>query len=316
MDNRLVAYLKKTNLYVNTITLLKRVKFYRGEVSLYAVLRIFLQKLWKDEILERANGVAFSFTVAIFPAVIFLFTLTAYINTFIPEVNQESIMAFFESIMPASMYTAVSSTIEDIVGNARGGLLTFGALLSLFLATNGMMSLINAFNSCYATIEKRSYFKARFTATMLTIMLAFVLFLAIILLVIGQVALNFIHEFQLINTSGIEFYLLIFLRFLVLFIVFFIAISTIYYFGPAVHYNWRFFSIGSILSTFLCLVISYGFSYYIANFGTYNKLYGSIGALLGLMVWQYLLSMVLLVGYEINASIHQAHRSMDEEEYW
>ncbi|MDH5475384.1 MAG: YihY/virulence factor BrkB family protein [Cyclobacteriaceae bacterium] len=292
---------------------MKSIRFYKGEFSLYSVLHIFTKKVLSDEILERANGVAFSFTVSIFPAIIFLFTLTAYISNFIPEVNQESIMAFFQGIMPESMFTVVASTIEDIIGNARGGLLTFGALLSLFLATNGMMSLINAFNSCYATLDKRSYFKTRFIATLLTIMLAFVLFLAIILLVMGQFALDFIHEFQLVNTSGIEFYLIVILRFVVLFIVFFIAISAIYYFGPAVHYNWRFFSIGSFLSTLLCLFISYGFSYYIANFGTYNKLYGSIGALLGLMVWQYLLSTVLLVGYEVNASIHQAHRSMDEE---
>ena len=315
MDNKLVSYLKRTSIYKSGIDLLKQIKFYNGQISLYQVLRIFFRKLWDDEILDRANGVAFSFTVAIFPAIIFLFTLTGYINSFVPEVNQESIMAFFQGIMPESMYTVVASTIEDIVGNTRGGLLTFGALLSLFLATNGMMSLINAFNSCYATIDKRSYFKTRATATSLTIMLAFVLFLAIILLVIGQFALDFIHEFQLINTSGMEFYLIIILRFIVLFIVFFIAISSIYYFGPAVHYNWRFFSIGSALATFFCLIISYGFSYYIANFGTYNKLYGSIGALLGLMIWLYLLSTVLLVGYEVNASIHQAHRKIGDDDF-
>ncbi|MDH5367083.1 MAG: YihY/virulence factor BrkB family protein [Cyclobacteriaceae bacterium] len=315
MSNKILSYLKSTSIYANSISLLKNIKFYSGEISLYSVLRIFAKKIWSDQILDRANGVAFSFTVAIFPAIIFLFTLTAYINNFIPEVNQESIMGFFQGIMPESMFTVVSSTIEDIIGNTRGGLLTFGALLSLFLATNGMMSLINAFNSCYATLDKRSYFKTRLIATALTIMLAFVLFLAIILLVLGQFALDFIHEFQLVNTSGLEFYLIIIIRFLVLFIVFFIAISSMYYFGPAVHYNWRFFSIGAILSTLFCLFISYGFSYYIANFGTYNKLYGSIGALLGLMIWQYLLSTVLLVGYEVNASIHQAHRSMGDEEY-
>ena len=315
MSNRILNYITSTSIYVNSIILLKSITFYRGEVSLYSVLRIFARKIWSDQILERANAVAFSFTVAIFPAIIFLFTLTAYINNFIPEVNQESILGFFQGIMPTSMFTAVSHTIQDIVGHTRGGLLTFGAVFSLFLATNGMMSLINAFNSCYATLDNRSYFRTRLTATILTIMLAFVLFLAIIMLVVGQFALDFINEFQLINTEGIEFYLIVILRFLVLFIVFFIAISTIYYFGPAVHYNWRFFSIGSILSTSFCLIISYAFSYYISNFGTYNKLYGSIGALLGLMIWQYLLSTVLLVGYEVNASIHQAHRNVGDEDF-
>ena len=101
--------------------------------------------------------------------------------------------------------------------------------------------------------------------------------------------------------------LLLLVRFIVIFIVFFLAISFIYYFGPAVHYNWRFFSIGSLLATLLCLAVSYSFSFYITNFGTYNKLYGSIGVLIALMVWQLILSIVLLVGYELNASIHKAH---------
>ena len=313
MVKRIVKYITNTVLYKNLLNLLRRVRFYGGEVSLYEIIRVFISKISNDEILNRANAVAFSFTMAIFPAIIFIFTLTAYINNFVPDVNQENIMAFLSSLMPESMYSVVESTVQDILGNTRGGLLTFGALLSLYLATNGMMSLINAFNRCYATVEKRGYVKTRLIATALTIMLSFVLFLAVILLVVGQIALDFVDNFQEIDISGIEFYLLIFIRFMVMFLVFFIAISTIYYFGPAVHYNWRFFSVGSVLSTTLSLLLSYGFSYYIANFGTYNKLYGSIGALLGLMIWLYLISAVLLVGYEVNASIHQAHRSVFKE---
>jgi len=312
MSNRILKYIQEHGLYHELILLLKRIKFYHGEVSLFRILKIFIEKLTNDEILERANGVAFSFTMAIFPAIIFLFTLTAYIHNFVPVVTQEGIMNFMAQLMPESMFTTVSYTIEDILSNTRGGLLTFGALFSLLLATNGMMSLIKAFNSCYSTIENRSYFKARFTATWLTIMLAFVLFLAIILLIVGQFALDFIMEFQLVNLEGFEVSLIIMLRFVVMFLVFFIAISFIYYFAPTVHYNWRFFSIGSLIATFSSLMISYGFSYYITNFGTYNKLYGSIGALIALMMWIYLISNTLLVGYEINASIHQAHRTVGE----
>jgi membrane protein len=118
-----------------------------------------------------------------------------------------------------------------------------------------------------------------------------------------------LHQFEWINLDEFTVYILLLLRFLVIFIVFFIAISTIYYFGPAIHYNWRFFSIGSLIATFLCLGVSYGFSFYITNFGTYNKVYGSIGVLIALMVWIQLITMVLLFGYEINASIHESIRS-------
>ncbi|MEQ8241272.1 MAG: YihY/virulence factor BrkB family protein, partial [Cyclobacteriaceae bacterium] len=194
------------------------------------------------------------------------------------------------------------------VGNTRGGLLTFGALFSLYLATNGMMSLMKAFNACYKTTERRSFIKTRLVGTALTFMLALALMLASILLVAGNVAIQFVTDLEWLDIQVYQFYILYFVRFLVLFVVFFLAISFIYYFGPAVHYNWRFFSIGSLIATALCMLVTYGFSYYVSNFATYNKLYGSLGVLIALMIWQEILSIVMLVGYEVNASIHQAYR--------
>ncbi len=315
MKDKIVHFIKNTELYKKLILFLKQFKFKRYEgLTLYDVITVFIQKITKDEIIDRANAVAFNFALAIFPAIIFLFTLTPYIHEFIPEVSRESILQFIESIMPEAMFETVKPTVEDIVGRTRGGLLTFGALFSLFLATNGMLSLMNAFNSVYKTIEKRSYIKTRLVATALTFMLAFGLVLAVILLVIGNIALDFLVELNWFNIDAYYVYLFLILRFVVIFIVFFLAISFMYYFGPAVHYNWRFFSIGSFVATILCLAVSYGFSFYVSNFATYNKLYGSLGFLLALMIWQEILSIVLLVGYEINASIHQAYRLAAVEE--
>lgn len=293
---------------------MRSVKFKRWDnVSLYKIIKLFVRDLTENEILIRANGVAFSFILAIFPAIIFLFTLIPYITQYIPEVNTESIMEFLAGMMPASMYDVIASTVHDIISNQRGGLLTLGFVFSLYLATNGMMSLMSAFNACYKTNEKRGGLKMRLVATGLTINLAVVIILAIVLLVVGQLVLDYILQNlnQLQWLEGIDkftVYLLFFLRFLVIFIVFFITVSTIYYFGPAIHYNWRFFSIGSFLATILILAVSYGFSFYITNFGTYNKVYGSIGVLIALMVWVQLVTVVLLVGYEVNASIHDAAR--------
>lgn len=311
MKDKILNYILKSEAYRRLIELLKRVKFKRYEgLTLYDVIRVFIQKITKDEIIDRANAVAFNFALAIFPAIIFLFTLTPYIHEFIPEVSRASILDFIESIMPGAMFETVEPTVEDIVSRTRGGLLTFGALFSLFLATNGMLSLMNAFNACYKTIDKRGFIKMRLVATALTFMLAFGLILAVILLVIGNVAIDFItsFEFDWLNIKDYQIFLFFLIRFIVIFIVFFLAISFMYYFGPAVHYNWRFFSIGSFIATILCIAVSYGFSFYVSNFATYNKLYGSLGFLIALMIWQEILSIVLLVGYEINASIHQAYR--------
>ena len=293
---------------------LRNVRFKKHEnVSLYKIIKIFLRNIQEDEVMDRANGVAYNFILAIFPAIIFLFTLIPFVSVYFPEVNTQSIMGFLRELMPATMYEVASTTVLDIVSNQRGGLLTLGFFFALFLSTNGMMALMRAFNACYKTIENRSGVKTRLIATGLTINMTLVLFLAVILLVVGQFVLDYVmqnlYRFEWLNLDSFTVHLLFILRFVVVFIVFFLAISTIYYFGPSIHYNWRFFSIGSFIATGLALSVSYGFSYYITHFGTYNKVYGSIGVMIAMMVWIQLITVVLLIGYEINASIHEAIRS-------
>jgi len=221
-------------------------------------------------------------------------------------------MTFLGDQIPPSMYDVVSSTLLDIISIQRGGLLSFGFIFSLYLSTNGMLALMRAFNACYRTIENRGEIKTRMIATALTICMALVLLSAIVLLVVGQFVLEYVMshvpEFQWLDISSFTVFLLFLTRFIALFIAFFLAISSVYYFGPAIHYNWRFFSIGSLLATLFSLAVSYGFSFYINNFGTYHKVYGSIGALIALMVLIQLITIVLLVGYEVNTSIHDAIR--------
>jgi membrane protein len=294
------------------ISWLRNMRFRNHEnVSLYKIVRTFVKNLQDDEVMDRANGVAFNFILAIFPAIIFLFTLIPFVSTYFPEVNTESIMAFFRELIPRSMYDVTATTILDIVSNQRGGLLTLGFVFAMYLSTNGMMALMRAFNACYKTIENRSGIKTRLIATALTFNMAIVLFLAIILLVVGEFVLDYLLSYQIewIDLDAYTVYMLFVLRFFVIFIVFLLSISTIYYFGPSIHYNWRFFSVGSLVATLLILTVSYGFSYYVTNFGTYNKVYGSIGVMIAMMVYIQLITVVLLIGYEINASIHEAIRA-------
>jgi membrane protein len=281
---------------------LKKIRIEKRDISAYDILIVFVRKVKKDEIVERANSVAFNFTLAIFPAIIFLFTLIPYIH-YPPHLDMR-IMKFLQDVMPYSLYEAAASTIEDIVSKPRGGLLSLGFILALYLATNGMSSLMRAFNKCYRTVDKRSFIKTKLIATVLTFTLAFELFFAIILLIVGQFFITMLDEYMQIKDYVVH--LIVVLRFIVIFIVFLTGISCIYYLAPAVHNRWRFFSFGSFVATLLSLGVSYGFSLYINNFAMYNKLYGSIGALIAMMVWLSILSMVLLLGFEINASIDQA----------
>ena len=305
MKDKVLDYIFKNPLYLRFVALLQKVKLGKHKVGLYDAILIFLGKMQSDELLDRANGVAFSFTMAIFPAIIFLFTLTPYIQEFFPAVDDHEIIGFLKTILPTNLYLAAETTITDIISKQRGGLLSFGFVLTLILSTNGMTALMSAFNSCYKTVETRGFVKKRVIAVILIFVLAISIIVSIALLVVGQQFLRD-SEIRSVVADNISIDLIIILRFVFLYIIFQITISSIYYLAPAVHEKWHFLSIGSVFSSLACILASFGFSYYINNFGTYNKLYGSIGVLLVLMVWLFIISLILLVGFEMNAAIDKA----------
>lgn len=309
MQQRIREKIQRSKKFLLLLEFLKKIQIKKRDVSLYDIIKVFIQKVRRDEIFERANSVAFNFTLAIFPTIIFLFTLIPYIP-YPPELDIK-ILRFLQDVMPYSMYEGAAATIEDIVSKPRGGLLSFGFILALYLATNGMSSLMQAFNKCYRTVERRGFLKTRLIATLLTFNLAIVLIFAVLLLIVGQWFITAMQQYIFMEQSVVFFIIL--LRFVVIFVIFLTGISCIYYLAPAVHDRWRFFSFGSIIATLLSLGVSYGFSFYINNFGTYNKVYGSIGALIAIMFWLFILSVVLLIGFEINASIDTATKNKLDE---
>lgn len=287
------------------MSFLKGVRLREGKASLYRTLIIFVDKVGDNQLFERAYGVAFNFTLSLFPSIIFLFALIPFIHTWVPSISQGEILYFLRDILPKNLFQAAADTIYDTLQIRREGLMSFGVLFALILATNGVNSLMKTFNTSYKTVERRTFIKTRFIALFLTLVLAFALLLAIVLLIVGQVVLDWLFSFGIL-TEDFIYYLILILRFVVVFVAFYLAIASIYYWGPAIHDKWRFFSMGSLLATLLCIAVSFAFSYYITSFGTYNKVYGSIGTLIALMVWQYLMSAILLLGFEFNASIDRA----------
>jgi len=163
---------------------------------------------------------------------------------------------------------------------------------------------MSAFNSCYKTIETRGFFKMRITATGLIFVLAFCIITAVALLIVSEHFLNN-FDFRALIQEKASIDVLVSLRYLILYGLFQIAISSIYYFAPAVHEKWSFFSLGSVFASLACIISSIVFTFSVNNFGNYNTLYGSIGVLLVLMLWLFILSLILLVGFEMNAAIHK-----------
>jgi membrane protein len=311
MKNKILNLIFKNKLYLQLVAFLQKIKIGKEKIGLYDAIVIFLSKMSNDEILDRANGVAFSFTMAIFPAIIFLFTLTPYIQNFIPDLTNDEIIGFLENILPANLYSTAETTIHDIISKQRGGLLSFGFIMTLILSTNGMTSLMGAFNACYKTIETRGFFSVRLTATGLIFILSISFISSIALLIVGQQLITD-SEIRSVVNDTISVDILFILRFIFLYIIFQFAISSIYYFAPAIHEKWHFLSVGSVFSTLAIISASFGFSYYVNNFGNYNKLYGSIGVLLVFMLWLFIISLILLVGFEMNAAIDKAKMDIRE----
>lgn len=271
-------------------------------LPLYDVTAFFVKGLQEGWLGLRASAVAFNFILAIFPAIIFVFTLIAYIPI---DGFQNQLLSLMEILLPDNVFDSVNETFEDIITRQRTGLLSVTVVSALYFSTNGLHALIDSFNTTYHTMESRPYFVQRGIAILLTLILVIFTLVAIGLIVFGTIGMDFIGQKGWIEDSLLKFSLNL-ARWVIILALMFFAISVLYFLGPAKQTKWRFFSAGSTLATVLVLITSIGFSYFVENFGQYNKLYGSIGTLVIVMLWTYFNSIALLIGFELNASIEDA----------
>ncbi|HEY4327714.1 MAG TPA: YihY/virulence factor BrkB family protein [Mucilaginibacter sp.] len=275
-------------------------------LSLHEVVAFFFREIQERTLLNRASSLAFNFMLAFFPATIFLFTLIP----FIPVKNfQGQLLTTISTILPRNAYLTFQATIEDIVRHHNVKLLSLGFISALYFATNGISNLMQAFNRSSLIVEKRSWLKRRRIALTLTVVISISLLVAVTILIAGETMITYIRH-QVGSRGHFWIYLITFSRWIIVISIFFVSISLLYRYGPANKQKWKFFSMGSIIATLLAILTSQGFSYYINNFSAYNKLYGSIGTLIILMLWLYLNSLILLIGFELNASLDFSKRSL------
>jgi membrane protein len=274
------------------------------------ILTILYQKIFHFDIDVRAAAVAYNFTLAVFPTIIFLFSLLAYIpvdNFDIKMVN------FLKSSIPKNLQKDFTELLLDLIRKKSGGVLSFGFLFALYASTSGIQALIRSFNLTYKTKENRGIFKERVIAVSLNFLLTFVLITAFSVFIVGKLVIGYLKGKGLIDYD-FNFYMLNILTYFLIFSIFFLTISIIYYYAPAITKRWKFFNAGSITASILTILVTNLFSYYLVNFASYNKVYGSIGSLIALMVWLYFIALILLVGFEINASIDQVKEEQEESE--
>lgn len=272
-------------------------------LSLYDILFFFYKGVKQGAITTRASSLAFNFFLAFFPSIIVLFTLIPYI----PIVDlQETLMELISTILPPHTNEMAFSTIYDIINNPRSGLLSIGFVLTIFFATNGVNSLIEAFNSSYHINESRSIVQQRLLSLGITFLLSCILMITILLIMFSKTVVNYLIATEIIENKSIEY--ILFGKWMVIIIMLFVGISIIYHFGPTIKKKFKLFTPGSIISTCLIIVTSSLFNYYISNFAEYNKVYGSIGTLIIILLWMYINSIILLIGFELNASIFNAKK--------
>jgi membrane protein len=275
-------------------------------IPLYNVAVFFRSQVLKVGLQDRARSIAYSFLTAIPAAMIFICTLIPYLP--VSQQIKRQLLLITKDITPnQNTYTLVSKFLEDFLDKPRVGLLSFGFLLALFYSSNAMIGIMRSFNKSLNKSliynNRRNFFQARWMAIKLTVLVLFMVIGSVIILVTQAELLRTLLTSMHIKSHSAH-WLFRTLRWVVIIPLFYLAIAYIYKYGPSVHKRWTLFSPGTLLATFLTILTTLFFSYWVNNFATYNRVYGSIGTVMILMLLVYFNSLVLLIGYELNVSIY------------
>jgi membrane protein len=269
-------------------------------LSLYDLLEIYVTGIIAGTFSSRASSIAYSFFVALFPFILFMMNLIPYIPI---EGFQTRFLIFIEELLPPQTADFFYPTIADIAVNPRGGgLLSFVIILSLFLAANGVSAIFSAFEYSVHVQLNRSFFKQYVVSFLVSIILALLLLITVGVILYGEYAVHTLKGNDYIQNDVFwisAFQLGIFV------VMIYVIIAILYYFGTVEGKESRFFSIGALVTTLLFLLTTYLFGVYINNFSKYNELYGSIGALLIMMLYIWINANLLLLGFELNISLQR-----------
>jgi membrane protein len=269
-------------------------------------------ELGDDNVSNGAAALAYYLTLAIFPGLIFLLTLLPYLP--IHDLDR-AIMDLLHQGLPADAANLLSQTVEDVLSKRRGGLLSFSLLATLWAASSGMYAIMQQLNITYDVKENRNFVKAHGTALLLTLLFGVSIVLAFALVVLGGELEAWIGKAVGFGKALIVTFAV--LRWIIIAAFLLLGFALIYYLGPSVRQKFRWVSPGSVLGTILLIGASMCFRIYVEHFGNYGATYGSLGAVIILMLWLYVTGLVLLVGSEINSlweHYHPAGKAKGERE--
>ena len=280
-------------------------------IPIYDILLFLIKETKSTELFIRANSMAYSFFLSIFPSLMSLFTLLPYVRKYllqivfpnaIDEQFDDILKNEIQQLMPGDTGVVIADFIEDLTTNPRVGLLSLGFFLAILFASNGMLTMMHGFEKSYKrTFKQRTAFRKRLIAIVLTFQLGFLLIASVVLIILGNSLMSSLSQWiELDQATGWIIWLM---RWIIIILLFYTVISIIYRYGIPTRRKFKMFSPGATLATILSISTSLAFGFYVDNFGQYNKLYGSFGTIIVTMIWIQLNSLVLLIGFELNASI-------------
>lgn len=271
-------------------------------LSLYDILEMYVLGIVKGAFSNRASAIAFSFFMALFPFALFILNLIPYIPI---ENFQDDFLYFISENVPPNTFEAIQEIVYDILNNSYKGLLSSGFILSIFLMTNGINAILGGFELSEHITITRNFFKQYFIALAISIAFSFILIITVVAIIFFEVLI------QKIKTQGLisnDVFLIELGRYAFVFLMILITTSILYKYGTKETSKISFISYGAVFTTILFGLSSYIFGIYVEKFARYNELYGSIGTLLVLMFYIWINCMVLLLGFELNATISKLKR--------
>jgi membrane protein len=286
-------------------------------VPVSRILEFFLNEMKTNSISTRSKSIAYSFFLSLFPALVFVFTLVPYFLSMINFTDLDVyLLGLIKDVSPSEeiykfLKTFLEPLIRDLTKHKRPSLLTSTFILTIYLTANGVVAMMSSFDKSYGHYTKRNAFQKYYVALKITFLILILFTFSILLIFAGHDILQYILNLLSIRDVFVNILLNI-IRYSVIILLFFFSISLIYYYGPATKKKYRFVSTGASVATFLSIVASIGFSYYLNNFIKLNTLFGSIGTIMVMLIWLNINAYVLLIGYEINAAIYY-HKAASEE---
>ncbi len=277
-------------------------------LSLFKVAQKFFKEFNLPYFTERASAIAFNFMLSVPPTCLFLFTLIPHLPFLSKRGLKFQLHSLIHDIIPSPTYNrGIIEFIDSFMDGSKIGLISFTFVISLFFASSAVIGLMRSFNKDYIGFEKIKGLKKRWAAIKLTLMLFGLLMICLMLLLLQSNLMKWIgiENIQLRN-------LILYGKWIFITGLIFYSFAFIYKYAPSTTIRWKLVSPGAIVATFLSILVTLGFMAFVNNFAQYNFLYGSIGTLMVIMIMVFLNSLVVLIGFEFNLSIHTL-KSIEEE---